>query len=100
MTYEEQLKDRRWWTFRTVILERDENTCTRCGSIRNLQAHHLYYEVGKMAWEYPFEAVVTLCRRCHEITHGKMEIDSRSCHFQSIGRVMSDYVTNRINHGE
>lgn len=97
MTYEEQLKDRRWWMFRKVILLRDNNRCTRCGSYRNLQAHHLYYTPGKMAWEYPFEAAVTLCDYCHGMTHGKNEMTDRCGDIQSIGMVVSGWIQNEQN---
>ena len=95
LTYEEQLKDRRWWLFRKLILLRDNNSCTRCGSGRHLQAHHLYYTPGKMAWEYPFEAVVTLCDFCHGIQHGKNDLHSRTEHIHSIGLIMSGWIQTK-----
>ncbi len=97
MSYEEQLKDRRWFLTRKVILLRDNNQCTRCGSKRHLQAHHLYYTSGKMAWDYPLEALVTLCRHCHEVTHGKLNIDSRSGEPQGIALVLLNMIDNQIN---
>lgn len=97
MTYEQQLMDRRWWLTRKVILLRDNEQCTRCGSVRDLQVHHTYYIPGNMAWEYPFEALVTLCRYCHEITHGKLTNASRARGLQSIGCVLRDMVDNEIN---
>lgn len=98
MTYEEQLKDRRWWMTRKVILIRDDHKCTRCGSPNNLQVHHLYYLSGKMAWEYPFEALTILCKHCHEITHGLLTPYSRSGNTKSFGDVLRDMLENTINH--
>ena len=97
MTYDEQLKDRRWWLTRKVILIRDDYRCTRCGSPNNLQVHHEYYISGNMAWEYPFEALTTLCGYCHTITHGKLDNSSRARGIQSLGSVLVDMVDNQIN---
>jgi len=97
MTYEQQLRDRRWWLTRKVILIRDNNCCTRCGSDFNLQVHHKYYISGKMAWEYPLDALITLCRKCHEVTHGKLTQHSRSFQAQSIQSVFIDILQNEIN---
>jgi hypothetical protein len=30
-----------------------------------LNVHHLYYQDGMLPWEYPREALVTLCQECH-----------------------------------
>ena len=35
----------------------------------SLNVHHKYYESGKLAWEYPDDVLVTLCRDCHENEH-------------------------------
>ena len=70
-SYQEQLADARWLRKKNEILERDNYTCTRCGAKSHLNVHHLYYEKGKSAWEYPNDALVTLCRACHEYTHLK-----------------------------
>lgn len=35
----------------------------------NLQIHHKYYQKGLLAWEYPNQALVTLCWDCHEELH-------------------------------
>jgi len=37
--------------------------------LRNLHIHHKYYQQGKLAWEYPNEALTTLCWHCHEELH-------------------------------
>ena len=43
--------------------------------LRNLNIHHKYYQEGKMAWEYPDEALETLCWPCHENIHKNSVID-------------------------
>lgn len=68
MTYAEKLADPRWQKKRLEILERDGNHCTNCGEPKtSLQVHHLYYEWGVEPWEYPDDAMQTLCEQCHEI---------------------------------
>jgi len=67
MDYKNQLKDRKWYNVRRNILERDHHKCRNCGDNESkLNVHHKYYLKGKKAWEYPFEALVTLCEFCHE----------------------------------
>lgn len=66
-TYSEKLKDPRWQKKRLQILERDNWTCTACGDMRStLAVHHFYYERGKDPWDYPDDALATLCEDCHE----------------------------------
>jgi len=76
--YEEQLKDPRWKLKRKVILERDEHRCMVCGSKRWLNVHHTYYSGGYMAWEYPDDSLMTLCRDCHKKWHEEHEIEYKS----------------------
>jgi len=67
--YSSQLRDRRWQKKRLEILERDGFTCRICGSEDNteqLHIHHLFYRKGAAPWEYPNEALVSVCASCHE----------------------------------
>jgi len=67
MTYMEKLKDPRWQKTRLRILERDGWACQECFDTKStLAVHHRYYIGGKEPWEYPDEALVTLCWDCHE----------------------------------
>lgn len=34
-----------------------------------LAVHHLYYVYSKLPWEYPNEALITLCNHCHKRRH-------------------------------
>jgi len=65
MTYKEQLKDSRWINKRDRIIERDKY-CQNCGSVKKLEAHHLYYIHANAPWQYPDEALMTLCHDCHK----------------------------------
>jgi hypothetical protein len=53
-------------------MEREGWACLECGACGEgvtLNVHHLYYEAGKAPWEYPGDALVTLCDSCHDKTH-------------------------------
>ena len=41
---------------------------------RILQVHHTYYLDYALPWEYPLEALVTLCDSCHLAIHEKIRI--------------------------
>lgn len=34
-----------------------------------LHVHHKYYTAGHTPWDYPDDALITLCSNCHSITH-------------------------------
>lgn len=64
--YVVKLRDPRWQKQRLKILERDRWTCQVCESTTDtLAVHHLYYEGATDPWEYPDEALLTLCEECH-----------------------------------
>lgn len=66
MTYQEILKHPFWQRKRLEILQRDDFTCIKCKDKHtNLQVHHLYYENDLYPWEYPNEALISLCELCH-----------------------------------
>jgi predicted transcriptional regulator len=69
--YQDQLNSPEWKAKRKEILIRDGNKCKLCGSINNLQVHHLEYENGKFAWEYDNDKLITLCKNCHKKQHKK-----------------------------
>ncbi|MBL6950694.1 MAG: hypothetical protein ISR57_08640 [Bacteroidales bacterium] len=43
--------------------------------IKDIHIHHKYYQKGKMAWEYPNDALITLCWSCHEELHQNKDIE-------------------------
>lgn len=66
MTYQELLEDPRWQEKRLRVFERDGFRCKRCGDDRTqLHIHHFYYRRELMPWEYPSDALITLCKLCH-----------------------------------
>ncbi len=66
MPYPEYLKTPEWAAIRTMVLERDGNKCTECGSTSSLQAHHKTY--ARRGHEKRKD-LTTLCRPCHEKHH-------------------------------
>lgn len=76
--YLAKYKDPRWQKKRLEIFERDEWTCQACmdciseesdskEAYQSFHVHHLYYNWGSAPWEYPNEALVTLCESCHQV---------------------------------
>ena len=69
MSYRDQLKDPRWQRVRLAVMERAGFMCECCQERpegESLHVHHRGYERGRMAWEYPMEALACLCAVCHE----------------------------------
>lgn len=81
MTYAEKLLDSRWQHKRYEILKRDNGRCVYCYSkfteleyqdyeYKNefkTEVHHKFYLPNCEPWEYPNEALISLCEICHEI---------------------------------
>ena len=61
---------------RLEIMERDEFACQLCHDDKStLNVHHHYYEKGKEPWDYPSDALATLCEGCHEyVEKSRLEI--------------------------
>lgn len=79
LSYEELLNSEEWQQKRLSILKRDYFKCRYCGSKHNLQVHHKYYKKypdGQKVkpWNYPDDALITLCRECHKKVHSKKRI--------------------------
>jgi len=77
--YYEKLKDPRWQKKRLEVFQRDDFCCQLCFSDENtLTVHHRYYDKDLEPWEYPLEALVTLCQDCHRIEYeDQFEVDKR-----------------------
>jgi hypothetical protein len=55
-----------WQKRRLEILQKSDFKCRECGSgNHSLHVHHVYYEKGKEPWDYPDEALISLCQVCH-----------------------------------
>ncbi len=65
--YTQKFLDPRWQRKRLEILSRDQFCCQRCFDTEStLHVHHKFYRAGADPWDYPDEALVTLCEGCHE----------------------------------
>lgn len=66
-TYFELFKRPEWQRKRLEILERDLWCCQICFSTTaELHVHHAYYIAKRKPWDYPDEALRTLCKNCHD----------------------------------
>jgi 5-methylcytosine-specific restriction endonuclease McrA len=64
--YRHLLRDPRWQKVRLEIFARDHWQCQECrATTKELHVHHRWYVPGKMPWEAPRPALVTLCVDCH-----------------------------------
>lgn len=70
ISYPKQLKDKRWLKFRNYVLNTRGHKCEICGSINNLNVHHIRYKTGCYAWEYKVKDMQVLCHCCHQKVHG------------------------------
>jgi 5-methylcytosine-specific restriction endonuclease McrA len=79
MKYKEQLETVQWKTKKSKVLKRDNYKCTqcKCGG-EELHVHHIYYTGGHLAWEYPENALITLCKTCHKSWHKTHKLEIRS----------------------
>lgn len=67
MKYSEKIKSPQWQKKRLEILERDGWKCKICGDDEStLHVHHRIYKTGKEPWDYPDDALITLCEKCHK----------------------------------
>lgn len=51
--------------FRDMVLEKDEYTCQICGSVDNLNAHHIIPFAENYLLELDIDNTITLCDNCH-----------------------------------
>lgn len=66
----------RWRKWRETVFERDNYTCQKCETTGGyLEPHHITtvkecLEIGDINMIYNIDNGLTLCRKCHMITHG------------------------------
>jgi 5-methylcytosine-specific restriction endonuclease McrA len=101
--YERLLLDPRWEARRKSIITANGGFCERCAAEDTvLQVHHKYYKTGVMPWDYPFEAYLVLCKRCHEREHNPdiakyLPEIGESRPIKTIGQVMIESVQLMID---
>ena len=79
-TYSDLLHTTEWRNKREKILKRDNYRCVYCGRRHvKLHVHHKYYSAypnGALVdpWNYPDDALITLCAYCHQRIHARKKI--------------------------
>lgn len=79
-TYSDLLHTTEWRNKREKILKRDNYRCVYCGRRHaKLHVHHKYYSAypnGVLVdpWNYPDDALITLCVYCHQRVHARKKI--------------------------
>lgn len=63
------LRTKYWKFVKDLVISRDNNKCTKCGSEVRLQVHHISY-VHHFSEHKNLQDLITLCRSCHEKEHG------------------------------
>lgn len=97
-SYIEQLKTPMWRERKSEILKRDNYSCRICGAYNcEINVHHVNYIPYRMAWEYPNEMLISLCKDCHNKLHNKM--NSKELNGFRIGELYSYKHTDFINYG-
>lgn len=64
--YSELIRHPFWQKKAAHIKARDKWKCSQCqDEFSNLQVHHKYYKNDTMPWDYPDDALITVCDLCH-----------------------------------
>lgn len=91
MTYQEYLQSDKWKTISAQRLALDNHECVLCGGVAE-NVHHRRYP--KALGEEMINDLVSLCRQCHALHHGKEYAVGykvpRVPPTQEMGRVMDD----------
>jgi len=66
--YRAYLRGPIWHSLRTRVINRDRNRCTKCGSMINLNVHHIHYR-GIETMDFHMDQLVTLCEYHHSLEH-------------------------------
>lgn len=69
--HHDRLNRWRWASTRRAVLDRDGWRCTRCGTPRQLEVHHVE-ALADGGDEYDPDGCRVLCRDCHFAAHGKV----------------------------
>lgn len=78
-SYSDLLNTEEWRNKRLKIIKRDNCRCIYCGNRYHLHVHHKYYSaypngVLVYPWNYPDDALITLCSYCHQRVHARKKI--------------------------
>lgn len=60
-----------WQVIRWKVLERDGFKCTKCGSAKDLEAHHIIPR--RKGGADDLDNLTTLCKKCHDIADAHLK---------------------------
>jgi len=72
LNYSEYLNTKHWVALRSKFKSKQVKECVMCGSIKNLNIHHMTYE--RLGNEN-FDDLVFLCKDCHTKLHEAIDTD-------------------------
>lgn len=72
-SYDNYLKTEYWQSVAKAVKARAKFKCQVCNSPLDLVAHHRTYENRGKELEH-LDDLICLCRRCHEVFHGKISL--------------------------
>lgn len=64
-----EYRNKKWYTLRKKVLERDNYTCVVCKLVsKKNYVHHWRYQ-GNHVWDTDMMFLATVCKECHEKIH-------------------------------
>ena len=73
--YMQYLESSHWRKLRHEAFERDGYKCSKCGSSKTLQGHHLKYR--KPLESCTVEDIESMCIKCHKAHHNRIKMERR-----------------------
>lgn len=84
MNYKEYLTTDVWHKLRESRLEHDGYACVLCGSDKDLVVHHMHYPMKNKQRNDTTKNILTLCSKCHELTHGLTASDKKAVLYEEV----------------
>lgn len=77
ISYDDYLQSDEWKEKRARILKRDNFTCVRCGTGKNLRVHHIRYP--EVLGTESDDDLITVCDDCHQKIHeGDLDFENKA----------------------
>jgi hypothetical protein len=99
INYCDLLESFEWRFKRLEILLRDKYKCSDCPTIsKNNHVHHNYYLKDRLPWDIGYDALETLCPKCHLKRHKKEKIPIYKIVYGSKKQISTTrHICNRCN---
>lgn len=89
MTYSQLLLEPEWIAKKKSILKRDNYQCQHCTQYdTEMHVHHMYYIDDAAPWEYPDDALITLCANCHKTEEEEKKLAAERCAYAAAHGVL------------